>query len=53
MDKRRKRTAQFKAKVALEALFGELTLPELASTYGVHPTQIAPAISASPPWKRP
>jgi transposase len=45
MSTRRKFSAEFKAKVALEALSGELTLAELASMYGVHPTQIAG-------WKR-
>jgi transposase len=36
MSKRRKFSAEFKAKVALEALTGELTLAELASKYDVH-----------------
>ena len=45
MSQRRKFSAEFKAKVALEALSGELTLAELASKYDVHPTQIAG-------WKR-
>ncbi|WP_428558930.1 MAG: transposase [Solidesulfovibrio sp. DCME] len=45
MSHRRKFSAEFKAKVALEALSGELTLAELASKYDVHPTQIAG-------WKR-
>ena len=45
MSKRRKFSAEFKAKVALEALTGELTLTELASKYDVHPTMIAG-------WKR-
>jgi transposase len=31
----------FKAKVALEALKGEKTLQELATTYAVHPNMIA------------
>lgn len=35
--KRRKFTAEFKARVALDALSGEHTLSELASKYGVHP----------------
>ena len=33
-------TAQFKAKVALEAVKGERGLSELASKYEVHPNQI-------------
>ena len=45
MSQRRKFSAEFKAKVALEALSGELPLAELASKYDVHPTQIAG-------WKR-
>ena len=35
-------SAEFKARVALEALKGLQTVNELASTYGVHPTHIAP-----------
>jgi transposase-like protein len=31
----------FKAKVALEAIKGEQTLAEIASHYGVHPSQIS------------
>ena len=41
MSKRRKFSAEFKAKVALEALSGELTLSELASKFDVHQTVIA------------
>jgi transposase-like protein len=41
MPTQRKRySAEFKARVALEALKGYKTVNELASTYGVHPTQI-------------
>jgi putative transposase len=32
--------AQFKAKVALEAIKGQKTVNELAAQYGVHPNQI-------------
>ena len=39
--KRRNFSPEFKARVALEALSGELTLSELASKYGVHPNQIS------------
>lgn len=46
MSRTRKRYgAEFKAKVALEAIRGELTLAELASRHGIHPTMIAT-------WKR-
>jgi transposase len=33
-------TAQEKAKVAMEAIKGELTMAQLSSQYGVHATQI-------------
>ncbi len=46
MKKTRKRySADFKAKVALEAIRGDLTLAELAAKHGVHHTMIAA-------WKR-
>ncbi len=32
--------AEFRARVALEALKGHKTVNELAGTYGVHPTQV-------------
>jgi putative transposase len=40
MTMRRQHRAEFKAKVALEALRGERTINELAAEYGVHPVQI-------------
>ena len=39
--KRKRYSAGFKAKVALEALKGELTLSQLATKHGVHQTMIA------------
>ena len=39
--KRKRYSAEFKAKVALEALKGELTLSQLATKHGVHQTMIA------------
>ena len=42
---RKRYGAEFKAKVALEAIRGEMTLAELAARHGVHPTRITA-------WKR-
>ncbi len=44
-SKRRRFSAEFKAKVALAALKGEQTLAELASRFDLHPNMIAQ-------WKR-
>ena len=41
MGQRKRRTAAFKAKVALAAIRGEKTANELAGQYQLHPTQIA------------
>ncbi len=38
--KRKQHTAAFKAQVALAALKGDRTINELASHFGVHPTNI-------------
>ncbi len=43
--KRKRYSAEFKAKVALEALRGELTVSQLATKHGVHQTMIGD-------WKR-
>ena len=40
MTKRKNHSAEFKAKVALEAIREELTLAELSKKYGVHPNMI-------------
>ena len=45
MRTRRRFTAEFKAKVALEAIQGNRTVAELATKHELHPTQIAA-------WKR-
>ena len=45
MRTRRRFSAVFKAKVALEAIKGHETVSELATGHGLHPTQIAA-------WKR-
>lgn len=37
---RRRFSAEFKAKVAVEAIKGQRTVNEIASHYGVHPSQI-------------
>jgi len=38
---RRRLSAEFKAKVALEAIKGVKTVNELGSRHGIHPTQIS------------
>jgi transposase len=45
MTTRRKFTAEFKAKVALEALRGDKTIQEIAGRHKVHPNQVST-------WKR-
>ena len=45
MAQRRKSSAEFKARVALDALVGDQTLAELAKKHDVHPNMIAA-------WKR-
>lgn len=52
---RKRYGAEFKSRVALEAIRGELTLAELASKHGVHQTMIAEVGSArrSRAWRRP
>ena len=41
MTKRRRFMADFKAKVALEALRGDNTIQEIAARYKVHPNQVS------------
>lgn len=45
MERRRSISAEFKARVALEALSGAYTMSELSAKHGVHPNLIAQ-------WKR-
>jgi len=45
MAQRKRYGGEFKAKVVLEAIAGHRTINEIASAYGIHPTQIAN-------WKR-
>ena len=45
MRTRRRFSAEFKAKIALEAIQGHQTVAELATKHELHPTQIAA-------WKR-
>ena len=41
MTLRRRHSADFKAKIALEAIQGQRTANEISSAYGVHPVQVA------------
>ena len=45
MNKRRRFTADFKARVALDALRGDRTIQEIAAKHKVHPNQVST-------WKR-
>ena len=45
MTTRRRFTAEFKARVALETLRGDKTIQEIAAKYKVHPNQLSA-------WKR-
>ena len=45
MTKRRRFTAEFKARVALEALRGDKTIQEIGAKHRVHPNQVSG-------WKR-
>ena len=45
MTKRRRFTADFKARVALDALRGDKTIQEIAARHKVHPNQVST-------WKR-
>ena len=39
--RRKQCDSKFKVRIALEAIKGQKTVNEIASEYGVHPTQIA------------
>ena len=45
MTNRRRFTAEFKARVALEALRGDKTIQQIAAKHKVHPNQVSA-------WKR-
>ena len=45
MGRKKKYSAEFKAKVALEAIREEKTINEIASHYGIHPQMVRA-------WKR-
>ncbi|PJA74989.1 hypothetical protein CO151_07790 [bacterium CG_4_9_14_3_um_filter_65_15] len=51
MKKRRNYSADFKARVALEALSGAYTLAELSSKHKVHPNMIAQGIGIIEAWR--
>ena len=41
MSRRKQYTSQFKAQVAIEAIKNQQTVAQIASEYGVHPTQVS------------
>ena len=58
---RKRYGAEFKAKVALEAIKGQRTINEIAGSYGVHPSMVIQCVSGGlkrghyggrlcPPW---
>ena len=53
MTKRRRFTADFKARVALEALRGDKTIQEIAAKHKVHPNQVSSweAPGGGGPWR--
>ena len=40
MSRRKRHDSRFKAQVALEAIKNQQTIAQIASEYGVHPTQV-------------
>ena len=48
MRTRRRFSAEFKAKVALEAIRGDETIAELAAKHELHPTRMARRSRSSP-----
>jgi transposase-like protein len=40
MAQRKQHTGQFKARVAVEAIAGHKTVNQIASEYGIHPSQV-------------
>jgi putative transposase len=40
MAQRKRHTGQFKARVAVEAIAGHKTINEIATEYGIHPSQV-------------
>ena len=50
MVTRRRFTADFKARVALEALRGDKTIQEIATKHKVHPNQVSTLNADCPIW---
>lgn len=40
MAQRKRHTGQFKARVAIEAIAGHKTVNQIATEYGIHPSQV-------------
>ena len=50
---RKKHSTELRARIALDAIKGQKTMPELSSEYGVHANQIIESLAPKPNTSRP